>query len=175
MRPHERCRRPKPHRPRHYRPHLRQSVSHLHGPDQFLVATSRYKTVQDPASKAARLVANGKVVGWFQGRSEVGPRALGARSILADPRRPEMRDIVNHQVKRREWFRPFAPSVLHEHGAEYFEGYRPNPFMLVVQPVRSDRRDQAPASPTSTGPPGSRPSRRAQTPISTGSSPSSTA
>ena len=87
MRPHERCRRPKPHRPRHYRLHLRQSVSHLHGPDQLLVATSRYKTVQDPASKAARLVANG----------------------------------------RREWFRPFAPSELHEHGAEYFEGYRPNP------------------------------------------------
>jgi carbamoyltransferase len=84
-------------------------------------------------------------VGWFQGRAEVGPRALGARSILADPRRPDMRDIVNHRVKRREWFRPFAPSVLHEHGAEYFDDYRPNPFMLLVQPVRRDRRDEVPA------------------------------
>ena len=104
-----------------------------------------HRTVRDPASEAARLIASGKVVGWFQGRAEVGPRALGARSILADPRRPDMRDIVNHQVKRREWFRPFAPSVLHEHGAEYFDDYRPNPFMLLVQPVRHDRRDQVPA------------------------------
>ncbi len=104
-----------------------------------------YRLTPDPAAEAARLVAEGKVVGWFQGRAEIGPRALGARSILADPRRPDMRDVVNHQVKRREWFRPFAPSVLHEHGPEYFEGYRANPFMLLVQPVRRDRRDEVPA------------------------------
>lgn len=104
-----------------------------------------YEWVADPARAAAELVADGKVVGWFQGRAEVGPRALGARSILADPRRAEMRDVVNARVKRREWFRPFAPSVLHEHGAEYFEGYHTTPFMLLVQPVRPDKRDVVPA------------------------------
>jgi carbamoyltransferase len=84
-------------------------------------------------------------VGWFQGRAEVGPRALGARSILADPRRAETKDVVNARVKRREGFRPFAPSVLDEHGAEFFDGYQPNPFMLLVQPVRAERRAQIPA------------------------------
>lgn len=104
-----------------------------------------YREVADPALEAARLVADGKVVGWFQGRAEVGPRALGARSIIADPRRAGMRDIVNHRVKRREWFRPFAPSVLAERGGEFFEDYRANPFMLLVQPVRAERREQIPA------------------------------
>jgi carbamoyltransferase len=104
-----------------------------------------YRRVGDPAAEAARLVAAGKVVGWFQGRAEVGPRALGARSILADPRRPDMRDIVNHRVKRREWFRPFAPSVLAEHADEWFDGYHPNPFMLLVQPVRPEKRDLVPS------------------------------
>jgi carbamoyltransferase len=103
------------------------------------------RTVTDPAEEAARLLADGRIVGWFQGRAEVGPRALGARSILADPRRAEIKDIVNARVKRREAFRPFAPSVLDEHGAEFFDGYSPNPFMLLVQPVRPDRRDQIPA------------------------------
>jgi len=103
------------------------------------------RTVADPAEEAARLLADGKIVGWFQGRAEVGPRALGARSILADPRRAEAKDIVNARVKRREGFRPFAPSVLDEHGPDWFEGYAPNPFMLLVQPVRADRRDQIPA------------------------------
>jgi carbamoyltransferase len=104
-----------------------------------------FRSVEDPAATAARLISEGKVVGWFQGRAEIGPRALGARSILADPRRPDMRDIVNHQVKRREWFRPFAPSVLEERASDYFEDYYPNPFMLLVQPVRADRRDTIPA------------------------------
>lgn len=111
----------------------------------FTDRSVEYRSVPDPAVEAARLVSEGKVVGWFQGRAEVGPRALGARSILADPRRSDMRDIVNHQVKRREWFRPFAPSVLEEHAADYFEGYHPNPFMLIVQPVKPNRRDQIPA------------------------------
>jgi len=84
-------------------------------------------------------------VGWFQGRAEVGPRALGARSILADPRRAEMKDIVNAEVKHREGFRPFAPSVLDERGPEYFEGYYPNPFMLLVLPIRKDKREAIPA------------------------------
>jgi carbamoyltransferase len=103
------------------------------------------RTVADPAEEAARLLADGRIVGWFQGRAEVGPRALGARSILADPRRAETKDLVNARVKRREAFRPFAPSVLDEHGPEFFDGYHPNPFMLLVQPVRADRRAQIPA------------------------------
>ncbi|HEV3465387.1 MAG TPA: carbamoyltransferase C-terminal domain-containing protein, partial [Actinomycetota bacterium] len=103
------------------------------------------QTVADPAEEAARLLAESRIVGWFQGRAEVGPRALGARSILADPRRAETKDVVNARVKRREAFRPFAPSVLHEHGPEFFDGYAANPFMLLVQPVRADRRAQIPA------------------------------
>ena len=105
----------------------------------------KVRTVPDPAEEAAQLLADGKIIGWFQGRAEVGPRALGARSILADPRRAETKDVVNARVKRREAFRPFAPSVLDEHGGDFFEGYHPNPFMLLVQPVRADRRAQIPA------------------------------
>jgi carbamoyltransferase len=104
-----------------------------------------FQAVRRPEAEAARRLAEGNVVGWFQGRAEVGPRALGARSILADPRSAHMRDVVNHRVKRREGFRPFAPSVLHERGSEYFEGYYPTPFMLLVLPVRYDKRDVIPA------------------------------
>jgi carbamoyltransferase len=104
-----------------------------------------YREVADPAPEAARLLAAGKVTGWFQGRAEIGPRALGARSILADPRPADMRDRVNHQVKRREWFRPFAPSALAEHADRWFKDYYPNPFMLLVQPVRPDRQAEVPA------------------------------
>jgi carbamoyltransferase len=102
-------------------------------------------TAGDPADAAAELLACSKIVGWFQGRAEVGPRALGARSILADPRRADVRDVLNARIKRREPFRPFAPSVLHERGADWFAGYRSNPYMLLVQPVRADRRDAIPA------------------------------
>lgn len=104
-----------------------------------------YRRVDDPADAAAARLAESKVVGWFQGRAEAGPRALGARSILADPRRAEMRDVVNERVKRREWFRPFAPSVAHEHGAEYFDSYSPSPFMLLVLPIREDKQAVIPA------------------------------
>lgn len=101
--------------------------------------------VADAPAEAARLLADGGIVGWFQGRAEVGPRALGARSILADPRRPETKDLVNARVKRRESFRPFAPSVLDERGYDWFDGYYPNPFMLLVLPVADDRRKEIPA------------------------------
>lgn len=101
--------------------------------------------VADAPAEAARLLADSRIVGWFQGRAEVGPRALGARSILADPRRQDMRDVVNARVKRREAFRPFAPSVLHERGPRWFARYYPNPFMLLVLPVRAERRQQIPA------------------------------
>jgi len=104
-----------------------------------------FREVADPATEAAELLSQSKIVGWFQGRSEVGPRALGARSILADPRRAEMKDIVNAEVKHRESFRPFAPSVLDERGPEYFEGYYPNPFMLLVLPIRREKREIIPA------------------------------
>ena len=105
----------------------------------------RARAAGDPADAAAELLSRSKIVGWFQGRAEVGPRALGARSILADPRRADMRDVLNARIKRREPFRPFAPSVLHERGADWFAGYRNNPYMLLVQPVRADRRDAIPA------------------------------
>jgi carbamoyltransferase len=103
------------------------------------------RAVSDPAAEASELLAQSKIVGWFQGRAEVGPRALGARSILADPRRAEMKDVVNAEVKRRESFRPFAPSVLHEKGSEYFERYCFNPFMLLVLPIRREKRNLIPA------------------------------
>lgn len=91
------------------------------------------------------MLVDSKIVGWFNGRAEIGPRALGARSILADPRRAEMKDIVNARVKHREGFRPFAPAILDERGNEYFEGYATNPFMLLVLPIRPDKRDAIPA------------------------------
>jgi len=104
-----------------------------------------FREVTDPAAEAADLLADSKIVGWFQGRAEVGPRALGARSILADPRKAEMKDILNERVKHREGFRPFAPSVLDERGAEYFTDYASNPFMLLVLPIRADKQPVIPA------------------------------
>ena len=104
-----------------------------------------WREVKDPAEEAATMLADSKIIGWFQGKAEIGPRALGARSILADPRRPEMKDIVNARVKHREGFRPFAPAILHEDGDEYFEDYHLNPFMLLVLPIRPDKRDLIPA------------------------------
>jgi carbamoyltransferase len=93
----------------------------------------------------ARLIAAGKVAGWFQGGMEWGPRALGNRSILADPRRPEMKEVLNARVKHREKFRPFAPSVLMEATGDYFEQSYPDPFMLKVYNVREDQRRRIPA------------------------------
>jgi carbamoyltransferase len=90
-------------------------------------------------------VAAGKVVGWFQGAMEYGPRALGNRSIVADPRRTDMKDILNKRIKHRETYRPFAPSVLEERVGEYFERNEPSPFMLMVFQVRQDQRARIPA------------------------------
>lgn len=94
---------------------------------------------------AAREIADGKVVGWYQGRMEWGPRALGNRSIVADPRRAEMRDVLNARIKRREPFRPFAPSILLEKVGEYFEKSYPDPFMTKVYPIRPEKRAEIPA------------------------------
>ncbi len=94
--------------------------------------------------KTAQLIADGKVVGWFQGRMEFGPRALGNRSILADARSPEMQKKLNLKVKYRESFRPFAPSVLIEHLEAYFEFSDPSPYMLMVAPVKEEHRLKLP-------------------------------
>jgi carbamoyltransferase len=95
--------------------------------------------------RTAELVAAGDVVGWFQGRMEWGPRALGQRSILADPRRADMKDTLNARIKHREPFRPFAPSILLEATADYFDQDYPDPFMLKVYNVRPERRAAIPA------------------------------
>ncbi|MCZ6523740.1 MAG: carbamoyltransferase, partial [Alphaproteobacteria bacterium] len=96
----------------------------------------------EPCREAAKLIEAGKILGWYQGRAEFGPRALGNRSIVADPRRPEMKDIINTKVKFREDFRPFAPAVLSERCSEIFELDEPSPFMTVAYPVREAWRGQ---------------------------------
>ena len=95
--------------------------------------------------RAAATIADGKIVGWFQGRSEWGPRALGNRSIVVDPRRPEMKEILNRRIKHREIFRPFAPSILAESVADYFEKSHPSPFMTLAYSVRAEKRGKIPA------------------------------
>jgi carbamoyltransferase len=95
--------------------------------------------------ETAAAIANGEIVGWYQGRSEWGPRALGNRSIVVDPRRAEMKDVLNARIKRREPFRPFAPSILEEAVGEYFTESYPDPFMIKVYPVRPEKRESIPA------------------------------
>jgi carbamoyltransferase len=95
--------------------------------------------------RAAAILADGKILGWFQGRAEWGARAFANRSIVADPRRPEMKEILNRRIKHREIFRPFAPSILAESTAEYFEKSHPSPFMTLAYSVRPEKRDKIPA------------------------------
>jgi carbamoyltransferase len=104
----------------------------------------------DLLEQTARLVDEGNVVGWYQGRMEWGPRALGHRTILGDPRHPEMRDIINRKIKFREGFRPFAPSCLEEDLREWFEIEKPSPYMLLVDQVRPDVRNGPKALPAIT-------------------------
>ncbi len=105
---------------------------------------SRIDDARQLCRRTADRIAAGEVVGWFQGRMEWGPRALGNRSILCDPRRPDMKAILNAKIKRRESFRPFAPAILRERVAEWFETDYDVPFMLQVYQIR-DR--EAPAHP----------------------------
>ena len=84
----------------------------------------------------AKLISEQNIIGWYQGKMEWGPRALGNRSILADPRNAQMKDILNEKIKHREPFRPFAPSILEEHVSEYFDIDIPSPYMLLVAPVK---------------------------------------
>ena len=102
-------------------------------------------TSVEAARVAAALVASGHVVGWYQGRMEWGARALGNRSILADPRRSDVRELINTKIKFRERFRPFAPSIAEEALHDYFEDAAPDPFMQQVYPVRADKRSVIPA------------------------------
>ncbi len=107
-----------------------------------------YQRCDEIELRVARLISEGNVVGYFQGRMEVGPRALGNRSLLADPRQPNMRDMLNEKVKHREFFRPFAPSVLHEEVGNWFQIEKPTSatdFMLMAYPAHEALRDKIPA------------------------------
>jgi carbamoyltransferase len=106
-----------------------------------------YKSLSDEevTKCAAQDIADGLVLGWFQGRMEFGPRALGNRSIVVDPRRADMKDILNDRIKKREPFRPFAPSILAEHVGDYFEQTHPAPTMLMVYQIKLERRAEIPA------------------------------
>ena len=95
--------------------------------------------------RTAAIIAEGKILGWYQGRAEWGPRALGNRSIVADPRRPEMKEILNRRIKHREIFRPFAPSILAEKTGQWFDKSHPSPFMSLAYSVLPEKRDAIPA------------------------------
>ena len=113
--------------------------------DKSLVRLATKRTVsKNIYADTAKVLAEGKVIGWFQGRSEFGPRALGNRSMLADPRTAEMKDILNKRVKFRQAFRPFAPIVLFERASEIFEGDEDSPFMLLAKRVRPEWIDKIP-------------------------------
>lgn len=122
---------------------IRQSV------DQFCSAEDGVdiKTLDEDwlVDATARHIAAGKIVGWFQGATEWGPRALGNRSILADPRRAEMKEVLNRRIKHREIFRPFAPSIIEEATGEFFEQTHPSPFMTFAYNVLSEKRSVIPA------------------------------
>ncbi len=112
-----------------------------------VIKTSKigYEYYDDISGICAELISKGKIVGWFQGRMEWGPRALGNRSILADPRNPKMKDLINQYVKFREEFRPFCPSMLAEVASEYLEGAYPSPFMILTFKVPKEKRKEIPA------------------------------
>jgi carbamoyltransferase len=111
------------------------------------IANLKFETYPDSelTERAAQDIADGLVLGWFQGRMEFGPRALGNRSIIVDPRRADMKEILNERIKKREPFRPFAPSILEEHTADYFEQSHPAPTMLMVYQIKPERRAEIPA------------------------------
>jgi len=113
--------------------------NNVHVPNVY--AGKEYNYVGDEKvniTEVAQAIADGKIVGWFQGKSESGNRALGNRSILADPRNTNIKDIINSRIKLREDFRPFAPSVLEEYYTDYFDTNQPSPYMSRIMPVKSD-------------------------------------
>jgi carbamoyltransferase len=113
--------------------------NNIHIPDVYAGKEYNYTgNTKVDLKEVAQAIADGKIVGWFQGKSESGNRALGNRSILADPRNPNIKNIINSKIKLREDFRPFAPSVLEEHYKEYFDTNQPSPYMSRIMPVKSD-------------------------------------
>jgi carbamoyltransferase len=104
-----------------------------------------YQELKDPEKAAADLIAEGRVVGWFQGRLEFGPRALGNRSVLADPRNERMKDRINKYLKKRDWFMPFAPSILDEAKEEYLEDAVEAPFMIMGFNLKAGKLKEIPA------------------------------
>ncbi|MFQ5850580.1 MAG: carbamoyltransferase [Candidatus Binatia bacterium] len=125
---------------------LREALSVRHGAlEQQRCWVRKIENEAQLCRWTAGQIAKGKVVGWFQGRMEWGPRALGNRSIVVDPRRSEMKDILNNRVKHREPFRPFAPSILVEWVGNYFEQTHPSPFMLMTYKVKPEKRGVIPA------------------------------
>lgn len=125
-------------------PYLGAGYSSREIEDALSEAKVNYSTPDDIAATAAKAIARGAVIGWFQGRAEAGPRALGNRSILADPRRKDIRDYINRDIKHREWFRPFAPSVLAEKASEYFDCRGHFPYMLFAFPARPEKAGDIP-------------------------------
>jgi carbamoyltransferase len=109
------------------------------------LTSDRFRDDRELCDAVAARIADGAVVGWYQGRSELGPRALGQRSILCDPRRHDMKDLLNARIKHREPFRPFAPAVLAERTAEWFEQDYPSPFMLMTYRIRPEQQSRVPA------------------------------
>ena len=107
-----------------------------------LLSYTRYEDIE---VVTADLIAKGNIVGWFQGRMEMGQRALGNRSLIADPRDASMKDKINAAVKHRESFRPFAPSILEEYANEYFDTDHENPFMQMIFQVKLEKRKEIPA------------------------------
>lgn len=105
----------------------------------------KYEELKDPAGTAADLINSGKVVGWFQGRMEYGPRALGSRSVIADPTDSKMRDRINQFLKRRDWFMPFCPSMLDEAKEEYLTDPAESPFMIMAFDVPKEKLKEIPA------------------------------
>jgi len=105
----------------------------------------KFSKEKDVIKRTARFLADGKILGWFEGGSEIGPRALGHRSIICDPGRPDMKDILNARVKHREGFRPFAPSVLREYASEYFDLDCESPYMLLIAGVKEDKQKSVPS------------------------------
>jgi len=107
----------------------------------------KYETLDDDVllPRLAKMISEGAIIGWFNGRMEFGPRALGARSFLADPRRADIREILNHKVKLREWFRPLAPSMHEEAGREVFGVDHHDPFMITVIKVAEEYKARIPA------------------------------
>lgn len=103
-----------------------------------------YKNNENIPKLAAKLISQGKILGWFQGRAEFGPRALGNRSILADPRNPKIRQVLN-ETKEREWFRPVAPSIIEKKAKEFYDSYLPSKYMLMIGKIKPTKKDFIPA------------------------------